>query len=150
MKALPNFFPHLCNIFKNELSKVSEGTFADIFKHYKDKVLGTGSHGTKVYKGNFQGRPIAIKQVLKSLSTTVKREAAIMLKVDQHPNILRYFAKEEDDNFIYLGTELCECSLTTLITGKGYDGIKKKMESKKILKQTAEGLDHLHKLNISK
>ena len=150
MKALPNFFPHLCNIFKNELVKLEDVAFAVIFKHYKDKVLGTGSHGTRVYKGNFQGRPIAIKRVFKSLSTTAKREVAILLKIDQHPNILRYFAKEEDDDFIYLGTELCECSLATLITDDDYEGMRKKMESKKIIKQTAEGLDHLHKLNISK
>ena len=110
MKALPNFFPHIYNVYREELTKVEEGAFEEIFKHYKDKELGTGSHGTIVYEGNFQGRPIAIKQVLKKLAATVDREISIMLKIDKHPNILRYFAKEVDENFFYIATELCECN----------------------------------------
>eukprot|EP00960_Hanusia_phi_P038169 753310-Hanusia_phi.AAC.1 len=35
------------------------------------------------------------------------------MKADAHPNITRYFAKEEDGDFIYLALELCEASLAS-------------------------------------
>ena len=87
-----------------------------------------------------------IKKVLGDLTKSVKREISIMLKTDRHPNILRYFAKEEDENFIYIGTELCECNLATFIKDQG---LRQKMETKTIFQQTADGLKHLHNLSIS-
>ena len=146
MKALPNFFPHIYNIYRWELVEVEEGAFAEIFKHNKDKELGTGAHGT-VYEGSFQGRPIAIKQVLRSFPTSLCREISIMKKIDQHPNILRYFAKEEDPNFFYIATELCEGNLRKFIEDENF---MDKMETKDILQQTVEGLNYLHKNDIGK
>ena len=35
------------------------------------------------------------------------------MKADAHPNITRYFAKEEDGDFIYLALELCDASLAS-------------------------------------
>ena len=148
MAALPNFFPHLYNIYREELPKVEELPFENIFEHFNDEVnsLGTGSLGTRVYRGKFQRRPIAIKKVLRDLAKMVDREVSIMLKTDRHPNILRYFAKEEDKDFIYIGTELCEGNLATFIKDKN---LRPKMPTKTIFQQTAEGLNHLHQLNIS-
>ena len=120
--------------------------FRAVFKHFKDEVMGYGSHGTKVYKGEFQQRPIAIKQVPKKSSKTVDRETSIMLQIDQHPNILRYFGKEVDEHCLYIGTELCECTLKELMTDKGFE---QKLKTKEILQQTVEGLNHLHQLAIS-
>ena len=70
-----------------------------------------------------------------------------MLKIDKHPNILRYFAKEEDQNFFYIATELCECNLAKFITDKSYSD---KMETNDILQQTVKGLNYLHKYDIGK
>ena len=145
MKVLPNFFPHLYNIYRDKLVKVEEVAFEERFKHYKDKELGTGSLGTIVYKGNFQRRPIAIKKVLKSLSDNLEIE--IMLQIPQHPNILRYFAKEEDQSFFYIATELCEGNLRKFIIEKSFIG---KMKTKDILQQTVEGLNYLHMKDIGK
>ena len=146
MVALPNFLPHVFSIYREELPKVEDNAFRAVFKHFKNEILGFGSHGTIVYKGEFQRRPIAIKQVPKKLSKTVDREISIMLQIDQHPNILRYFGKEEDEHYLYIGTELCECTLKQLMTDKGFE---QKLKTKEILQQTVEGLNHLHQLAIS-
>ena len=148
MKLLPNFFPHVYNIHQEELVIENDGAFRDIFKHFNDagNLLGTGSYGTIVYRGKFGKREIAIKRVLKMVSRAVEREISVMLKIDRHPNILKYFAKEEDENFIYIGTELCECNLTTFVRDQG---LRHKMTNQTILLQTAEGLNYLHTLEIS-
>ena len=151
MAALPNFFPHLYNIYQEKLPKVKEGAFKEIFKHFNDadNLLGTGSYGTIVYRGKFEQREIAIKRVLKAVSKVVEREILIMMKIDRHLNILKYFAKEEDENFYYIGTELCELNLATFVQDKSHN-MRQKMTVNLILKQTADGLNHLHQLNISK
>ena len=150
MAVLPNFFPHLYNIYREELPKVYVGTFKEIFKHFNDaeNSLGTGSYGTIVYRGKFGEREIAIKRVLKSVSSAVEREISIMMKIDRHPNILKYFAKEEDENFIYIGTELCEGNLATFVQDKTHN-MRQKITTKEIFQQTADGLNYLHQMDIS-
>ena len=151
MVALPNFFSHLYNIYREELPKVKNGVFKEIFTHFNDEEnsLGDGSYGTIVYRGRFGPREIAIKRVLKTVSKAVEREISIMMKIDRHPNILKYFAKEEDENFIYIGTELCELNLATFVQDKIHN-MRQKMAVNLILKQSVDGLNHLHQLNISK
>ena len=128
---------------------MEERPFKEIFEHFDDQanLLGTGSNHTRVYRGKFGLREIAIKRVLKTVSKAVEREISIMLQTDRHANILKYFAKEEDKNFIYIGTELCEGNLATFIKDSA---LRQKMAIKSILQQTAEGLNHLHQLSISK
>ena len=149
MAAMPNFFPHLYNIYRDELPKMEERPLMEIFEHFNDEAnaLGTGSNHTRVYKGKFQRRAIAIKRVVRDLAKIVDREISIMLLIDRHPNILRYFAKEEDENFIYIGTELCEGNLASFIRDQY---LREKLVTKTIFQQTVEGLNHLHQLNISK
>ena len=130
---------------------MKDGAFKEIFKHFNnaENSLGTGSYGTIVYRGRFGQREIAIKRVLKTVSKAVEREISIMMKIDRHPNILKYFAKEEDENFIYIGTELCELNLATFVQDQKHN-MSQKMKVKLILSQTADGLNHLHQMNISK
>ena len=149
MAALPNFFSHLNNIYRDELPKIEEHPFKEIFEHFNDQAnsLGTGSQGTRVYNGIFRKRPIAIKRVNKDLAKIVDREVLTMLQTDPHLNILKYFAKEETEDFIYIGMELCEFNLATLVKDQGW---RQKLAAKTILQQVAEGLKHLHQLSISK
>ena len=149
MAALPNFFPHINNIYREEMPKEEERPYKEIFEHFDDVAnsLGTGSNHTRVYKGMFQRRPIAIKRVVRDLAKMVDREISIMLQTDRHPNILKYFAREENKDFIYIGTELCEGNLAKFIKDQN---LRQKMPTKSIFQQTAEGLRHLHQLSIRK
>ena len=148
-KALPNFLTHLNNIYREELPKVEDRQFGEIFEHFNDKAnsLRTGLQGSRVYKGKFQRRPIAIKRVIKDLKNIFDRDVSIMLQIDQHSSIFKYFSKEITEYIIYFGTELCEGNLATFIKDHS---LRTKITAKTIFRQTAEGLMHLHQFNISK
>ena len=148
-KVLPNFFPHIYNVYREDDSTVGnlkEPFKAAIFKHLKENELGSGSHETIVYKGKYGQRSIAIKKVLKTYSATVEREISTMMKTDRHPNILRFYGKEVDENFLYIGTELCECNLAEFIKDKDW---RMKLEAVQIYEQSLKGLNYLHELKIS-
>ena len=73
------------------------------------------SHGTVVFKGKLDGRPVAIKRMLKSFYHLAQREIRLLISSDGHPNVVRYFAKEEHGEFIYLSLELCVKTLADAI-----------------------------------
>lgn len=113
--------------------------------HFKEKLLGIGSHGTTVYKGKFNDRDVAIKKVQKFQVNKVMKEISIIQKND-HPNILWYFGTEEDELHYYIATERCECNMKTFIEDPT---LRNKLTSKMMFQQLAEGLNYLHVKQIS-
>mmetsp|Transcript_8450 Transcript_8450/g.31204 ORF Transcript_8450/g.31204 Transcript_8450/m.31204 type:complete len:931 (+) Transcript_8450:153-2945(+) len=83
------------------------------------KVLGKGSHGTVVYEGTFDGRPVAVKRFLAQFYETAAKEIETLIISDEHPNVLRCYAMEEDKDFVYLALEKCESNLAELIEEQG-------------------------------
>lgn len=69
----------------------------------RNDVIGHGSFGI-VFKGVFEGvKPVAIKRIDRTSadsSAEFKKEAEIMLRVRDHPNIIRYFCYEMDEHFL--------------------------------------------------
>ncbi|EGG17970.1 putative protein serine/threonine kinase [Cavenderia fasciculata] len=138
-----------------------------------NNVLGTGSCGTVVYEGFLEGRKVAIKRMLKQFIKFADREVSLLLHSDEHLNVVRYHAKEEDSEFIYLALSYCTKSLDQAIeenlTSKGVTGGKppppphsqqptgKSTQQQKIIitdlmkrmiMDLLSGLSHLHSLNI--
>ena len=48
-----------------------------------------------------------------------RKEIGALILSDEHPNIVRCFAMEEDSEFVYLALERCKQSLADLVTGDG-------------------------------
>ena len=48
-----------------------------------------------------------------------RKEIGALILSDEHPNIVRCFAMEEDSEFVYLALERCRQSLADLVTGGG-------------------------------
>ena len=48
-----------------------------------------------------------------------RKEIGALILSDEHPNIVRCFAMEEDNEFVYLALERCRQSLADLVTGEG-------------------------------
>jgi len=44
------------------------------------------------------------------------REISLLIRSDGHPNVVRYFLKEHQGDFVYLGLQLCEMSLRDFIS----------------------------------
>eukprot|EP01133_Synstelium_polycarpum_P012633 gene12633-14838_t len=84
-----------------------------------DRVLGTGSCGTIVYEGFLEGRKVAIKRMLKEFIKFADREVSLLLHSDEHMNVVRYHAKEEDGEFIYLALSYCRQSLDNYVEASG-------------------------------
>jgi hypothetical protein len=76
-----------------------------------EKILGYGSQGTVVFLGSLNGRPVAVKRMLSQFSRVADREMSLLIRSDGHPNVVRYFLKEEKGDFIYLALQLCCMSL---------------------------------------
>lgn len=68
-------------------------------------IIGAGGFAN-VYEGLFEDvKRVAVKRFQKSGrddddESTIKREAELMLKANEHPNILRYFCHEVNDDFV--------------------------------------------------
>jgi hypothetical protein len=110
-----------------------------------DKVLGYGGHGTVVYAGSLSGRKVAVKRMLATYAEHAEREIKLLIQSDGHPNLIRYFLKEQSGEFVYLALELCDMSL--------HDALSQKMRAgrggvQSALVQIATGVAHLHALRI--
>ena len=79
------------------------------------QVLGSGSYGTKVFKGTFQKRPCAVKRLLMDNVELANKEISLLRKNDYHQNVIRYYASEQEVEFLYIALELCECTLEEYI-----------------------------------
>lgn len=65
-------------------------------------ILGKGGFAD-VYRGTFNGQPVAIKRLLQTSCASIdtEREKDALTKLD-HPNVNRLLYEEEDLNFKYM------------------------------------------------
>lgn len=118
-----------------------------------DKILGYGSHGTVVYEGSFENRPVAVKRMLLDFYEIANHEVRLLQESDDHPNVVRYFCSQssEKEKFLYIALELCSCSLDEIIERKHPISQTLGISSgfhRDALHQLASGLHYLHSLKI--
>ena len=77
--------------------------------------IAKGSNGTIVLEGVFDGRPVAVKRLVRAHHDVAFKEIENLIASDQHPNIVRWFGVEYDSDFVYIALERCICSLNDLI-----------------------------------
>ncbi|XP_043279722.1 serine/threonine-protein kinase/endoribonuclease IRE1 isoform X2 [Venturia canescens] len=109
------------------------------------EVLGKGCEGTFVYKGQFDGRSVAVKRLLPDCFTFADREVALLRESDAHANVVRYFCTEQDRMFRYIALELAQATLHDYVAGTYTNDA---ISTKSILLQATSGLAHLHSLDI--
>ncbi|KAF2759368.1 kinase-like protein, partial [Pseudovirgaria hyperparasitica] len=125
---------------------------------YTDRILGNGSGGTFVFEGKWKERDVAIKRMLPQYFGLAEQEVSLLQQSDLHPNVIRYFDDERDQNFLYIAVELCQASLWDLYREAGsgepltdeQHALVTQINSDvpTVLKQLAAGLAHLHSLRI--
>ena len=115
-----------------------------------ETVLGYGGHGTMVYQGKFHGRDVAVKRMLREFYDIASHEVNLLQESDDHPNVIRYYDKEEDSQFFYIALELCPASLQDVIERP--DGfpllVTPSLDKPEMLKQITHGIQYLHSLKI--
>ncbi|KAJ4967257.1 hypothetical protein NE237_019106 [Protea cynaroides] len=79
------------------------------------REIAKGSNGTVVFEGIYNGRAVAVKRLVKTHHDVAFKEIQNLIASDQHPNIVRWYGVEYDQDFVYLSLERCTCSLSDLI-----------------------------------
>ncbi|XP_076945133.1 serine/threonine-protein kinase/endoribonuclease IRE1a-like [Bidens hawaiensis] len=79
------------------------------------KEIAKGSNGTIVLEGVYEGRKVAVKRLVRAHHDVAFKEIQNLIASDQHPNIVRWYGVEYDQDFVYLSLERCACSLYDLI-----------------------------------
>lgn len=126
--------------------------------HVSSKVLGTGSHGTIVYEGKMLPgeRRVAVKRLLRQFFESARKEISLLVELDEaSPHVVRYFAMEEDSEFIYLALELCAASLAERVCERespvppeSYIGGPPPNVTRRSLRQLLQGLADLHRVGV--
>jgi serine/threonine-protein kinase/endoribonuclease IRE1 len=79
------------------------------------KEIAKGSNGTIVLEGVYDGRPAAVKRLVRAHHDVALKEIQNLIASDHHLNIVRWYGVEYDQDFVYLSLERCICSLNDLI-----------------------------------
>ncbi|PKS06257.1 hypothetical protein jhhlp_007003 [Lomentospora prolificans] len=116
-----------------------------------NEQLGTGSNGTLVFSGKFDGRVVAVKRMLIQFYDIASQETRLLRESDDHPNVIRYFAQQVRDGFLYIALERCAASLADVIEKPHmFPDIAQagKKDLPGVLLQITNGISHLHSLRI--
>lgn len=88
-----------------------------------------------------------------------EQEVKLLQESDLHPNVIRYFDDEKDENFLYIAVELCQASLFDLYRDGRAGDLELTSTQRQLaneinadvpgaLYQLAKGVNHLHSLRI--
>ncbi|XP_017981858.1 PREDICTED: serine/threonine-protein kinase/endoribonuclease IRE1a [Theobroma cacao] len=77
--------------------------------------IAKGSNGTIVLEGLYEGRAVAVKRLVQAHHDVAFKEIQNLIASDRHPNIVRWYGVEYDQDFVYLALERCTCSLGDLV-----------------------------------
>jgi serine/threonine-protein kinase/endoribonuclease IRE1 len=114
-----------------------------------DSVLGYGSHGTIVYRGSFEGKDVAVKRMLLEFYDVASHEVSLLQESDDHPNVIRYYCRQQNAGFLYIALELCPASLQDVIEkAHEFQSLVSLMDPPNVLYQITAGVRHLHSLKI--
>lgn len=80
-----------------------------------NEEIAKGSNGTIVLEGMYEGRQVAVKRLVRAYNDIALKEIQNLIMSDRHPNIVRWYGVEQDQDFVYLALERCSCSLYDLI-----------------------------------
>jgi len=90
-----------------------------------------------------------VKRMLTHHVDLAAREVKTLQDADFHPNIVRYFCQQQQNQFLYIALELCVASVFDVVTkAEQYREYHDLLDPVDALGQMLNGLHHLHTLKI--
>ncbi|RMZ73921.1 serine threonine- kinase endoribonuclease ire1 [Pyrenophora seminiperda CCB06] len=158
LEVRPRLQPDELTVSGGDVQNVSEIKRIGKLTIDQDRLLGNGSGGTFVFEGKWKEVKVAVKRMLPQYFGLAEQEVKLLQNSDPHPNVIRYFDDERDENFLYIAVELCQASLFDLYKDgrpgeertEPHQQLVNKISGKAApcLYQLAAGLNHLHHLRI--
>lgn len=73
-------------------------------KFNRNKKIGNNSSGTIIFQGKYEEEiDVAIKRIQKE-DASVEIEIEVLKKYHSHPNVVKYYVTEADDDFKYINS----------------------------------------------
>jgi serine/threonine-protein kinase/endoribonuclease IRE1 len=123
-----------------------------IYSRNRSNDTGSGSQGTFVYEGTWEGIKVAVKRMQIENFEIADKEVDHLRESDEHPNIVRYYTNKRSDKFIYIALELCPATLEQVIVYGNKEPYSHlagpNLQKQYALSQIASGLHYLHSLKI--
>jgi serine/threonine protein kinase len=82
----------------------------------RNKVLGVGGFAT-VFEGAYDGVKVAVKRIPLEKAASIEQEEKA-LKMLHHPNVIKLFHVEEDQDFRYFKNQMVELAFLKLFENK--------------------------------
>ncbi|KAJ8018999.1 Serine/threonine-protein kinase/endoribonuclease IRE2 [Holothuria leucospilota] len=118
-------------------------------EYSRKEKIGTGSSGSHIFGGKFGNKTVAVKKIVRE---NVQRELELynLMKTKAMCNVLKILHVEEDEDFTYIVTELCEYDLKAVIEdNKNPIGASLSPEKRvKLCVDILKGLRDLHSINV--
>nr|POF10856.1 serine/threonine-protein kinase/endoribonuclease ire1b [Quercus suber] len=116
-----------------------------------NKEIAKGSNGTIVLEGIYDGRPVAVKRLVKTHHDVALKEIQNLIASDQHPNIVRceIITKDQFSNFLDEHTAQLQSIKENNKNVKLWkENGHPTPQLLKLMRDVVSGLAHLHELGI--
>lgn len=104
---------------------------------------------SQVFKGNFSNIVVAVKFIKNTVYKNVRTTLVDLQKlvVLGHPNIIRIYSVGLSNDLVYIGQDLCDTNLESLVKIQDKK-VSKNIKILKICQNITEGLNFLHTKDI--
>ncbi|XP_071852898.1 uncharacterized protein [Apostichopus japonicus] len=109
-----------------------------------DQIIAKGSEGALIYVGKYKDAYVAVKRIQ---IENIQREEEMYAKMkDEYPNnVVKIVRIENDEDFYYVVTPLCECDLESFIKASS---LPSQLQQIKLCLDILNGLVELHSFDI--
>lgn len=113
----------------------------------KNCKIANGSNGAEIFLGLYGEQPVAVKRFLGVIPPQEREMNYILNDTCTSGNLLKTIAMEEDEDFSYMATPLCEYNLEEKIQNKDLSPLSY-TEKIEMCVQLMSALQELHHLDI--
>lgn len=118
------------------------------FAYNQEDQLGQGDRGTVVFRGLYEGIPVAVKRLPGHLWTVAESEIACLrnARADETKHLVTCYSHCKDKQYAYLALSLCECTVYDCVQQRRIRpcDLASRSVQGRVLQELCDGMRHLH------